>query len=200
VTPAFHKYARGAEGIDPLRAGQIDVNYSIRSNADEFSVRNQSRADSKPVREGQIAPGGVTVEYAEQTTTLSLICLRRLRFPIDGKASPEADAAARVILAALGLCAATLAFESGMGLRSRCLLWPEGPMEWELLARPGETPRKFSLTSDEAVALLNAAIKNADKTKLPWEKEPILLKPSPNLLKLVRLSQLEAVREGPDAG
>lgn len=65
---------------------------------------------------------GVTIEYAEQTTTLSLICLRRLRFPIDGKASVEADSAARTVLAALGLCAATLAFESGMGLRSRCLV------------------------------------------------------------------------------
>jgi CRISPR-associated protein Csb1 len=199
VTPAFHKYTKGAEGIDPLSAGQIDVNYSIRSNADEFYVRNQSRAESKPAREGRIAPGGVTVEYAEQTTTMSLICLRRLRFPINGKTNTEADAAARTVLAALGLCAATLAFESGMGLRSRCLLWPDGPMEWELLARPGEDPEKFSLTSDEAVALLNAAIESAGKNELPWEKEPILLKPSLNLLKLVRLSQLEAVKEEPDA-
>jgi CRISPR-associated protein Csb1 len=37
---------------------------------------------------------GVTIEHAEQTTTLSLICLRRLRFPIDGKPDAEADAAA----------------------------------------------------------------------------------------------------------
>jgi CRISPR-associated protein Csb1 len=143
---------------------------------------------------------GATIEYAEQTTTLSLICLRRLRFPIDGETDAEANAAARTVLAALGLCAATLAFESGMGLRSRCLLWPDGPMEWELLARPGEAPRKFLLTGDEAVALLNAAIKTARKTKLPWESEPVPLKPSAQLLKLVRLSQLEAVREGPDAG
>lgn len=143
---------------------------------------------------------GVTIEYAEQTTTLSLICLRRLRFPIDGKASVEADSAARTVLAALGLCAATLAFESGMGLRSRCLLWPDGPMEWELLARPGDAPQKFSLTSDEAVALLNAAIDAAGKIALPWENAPITLKPSAQLLKLVRLSQLEAVKEGPDAG
>jgi CRISPR-associated protein Csb1 len=143
---------------------------------------------------------GVTIEYAEQTTTLSLICLRRLRFPIDGKASVEADSAARTVLAALGLCAATLAFESGMGLRSRCLLWPDGPMEWELLARPGDAPQKFSLTGGEAVALLNAAIDAAGKTALPWENAPITLKPSAQLLKLVRLSQLEAVKEGPDAG
>jgi CRISPR-associated protein Csb1 len=73
-------------------------------------------------------------------------------------------------------------------------------MEWELLARPGEAPRKFSLTADEAIALLKAAIESARKTGLPWEEAPIPLKPSPELLKLVRLSQLEAVKEGPDAG
>lgn len=143
---------------------------------------------------------GVTIEYAEQTTTLSLICLRRLRFPIDGETDTETEAAARTVLAALGLCAATLAFESGMGLRSRCLLWPDGPMEWELLARPGEAPRKFSLNADEAVALLNAAIESAAKTALPWEGAPLTLKPSSQLLKLVRLSQLETVKEGPDGG
>jgi CRISPR-associated protein Csb1 len=200
VTPSFHKYGSLAEGHDPLSAGVIDINYSIRSSADEFHVRNQSKTEEVRAREGQIAPGGVTIEYAEQTTTLSLICLRRLRFPIDGKPSVEAYSAARTVLAALGLCAATLAFESGIGLRSRCLLWPDGPMEWELLARPGEAPQKFSLAGDEAIALLNAAIDAAGKTGLPWESAPIALKPSAQLLKLVRLSQLEAVREGPDAG
>jgi CRISPR-associated protein Csb1 len=143
---------------------------------------------------------GVTIEYAEQTTTLSLICLRRLRFPINGKTDTNADAAAHVALAALGLCAATLAFESGMGLRSRCLLWPDGPMEWELLSQPGESPQKFSLTASEAITLLNGAIESAVGAGLPWEGEPVHLTPSAELLKLVRLSQREAIKEGSDAG
>jgi CRISPR-associated protein Csb1 len=138
---------------------------------------------------------GVTIEYAEQTTTLSLICLRRLRFPINGAPTAETDAAARTVLAALGLAAATLAFESGIGLRSRCLLWPEGPMEWELLERPGETPARFALTGDTATELLNEAIASAKTAELPWENVPILLKPSQELIKLVRLSQLEATKE-----
>ena len=142
---------------------------------------------------------GVTIEYAEQTTTLSLICLRRLRFPIKGEASAEADAdtvdaAARTVLAALGLAAATLAFEAGMGLRSRCLLWPDGPMEWELLERPGEQPQKFLLTGDAAIELLKGAIEEAKKVGLPWE-DKLTLKPSAQLLELVRRSQLEAVTD-----
>ncbi len=138
---------------------------------------------------------GVTVEYAEQITTLSLIALRRLRFPVNGITRPELDVAARTVLTALGLCAATLAFESGVGLRSRCLLWPEGEMEWELLDRPGAPPRQFSLTGDEAVDLLKQAVAAARSAGLPWEETPLVLKPSPELLKLVRLSQLEATKE-----
>ena len=141
---------------------------------------------------------GVTIEYAEQTTTLSLICLRRLRFPINGEASAKADAAARTVLAALGLAAATLAFEAGMGLRSRCLLWPDGPMEWELLERPGEPPQKFPLTGDAAIDLLKAAIGKAKKAGLSWE-DKLTLKPSMQLLELVRRSQLEAVQEDSEA-
>ncbi|MCE7872579.1 type I-U CRISPR-associated protein Cas7 [bacterium CPR1] len=138
---------------------------------------------------------GVTVEYAEQITTLSLIALRRLRFPVNGITRPELDVAARTVLTALGLCAATLAFESGVGLRSRCLLWPEGEMEWELLDRPGAPPRQFSITGDEAVELLKQAVAAARSAGLPWEETPLVLKPSPELLKLVRLSQLEATKE-----
>lgn len=143
---------------------------------------------------------GVTIEHAQQTTTLSLICLRRLRFPVDGAQNPDADVAARTVLAALGLCAATLAFESGMGLRSRCLLWPDGPMSWELLDRPGETPKSYSLSSDDAIKLLDAAIEQATRAKLPWPVAPISLTPSQELVKLVRLSQLEATKEGADEG
>lgn len=143
---------------------------------------------------------GVTIEYGEQTTTLSLICLRRLRFPIERKLDPTADLAARTVLAALGLSSAALAFENGVGLRSRCLLWPGDGMKWELLDRPSVKPREFSLTGDQAIALLQTAVTAAKHAKLPWQEAPIKLKPSPELLKLVRLSQLEATKEETGGG
>ncbi len=142
------------------------------------------------------ANSGLTIEYAEQTTVLSLIALRRLRFPLSGEPGQDgADMAARAVLAALGLCAATLAFETGADLRSRCLLWPGGPMVWELLDRPGVHPQTFSLSGKEAIALLNAAVQEAKRKRLPWPEEPIVLKPSRALVELVRLSQLEAKRK-----
>lgn len=138
---------------------------------------------------------GATIEYAEQVTTLSLIVLRRLCFPVNGTLTPERDSAGRAVLAALGLCAATLAFESGLALRSRCLIWPEEPMTWELLAKPGGEPEQFSLSSDEAIALLNAAVAAAKTAQLEWAEKPIELVPQPKLADLVRLSQLEATKE-----
>jgi CRISPR-associated protein Csb1 len=137
---------------------------------------------------------GTTIEYAEQLTTLSLIVLRRLRFPLNGAPTPEVDVAGRTVLAALGLCAATLAFESGLALRSRCLVWPEEPMTWELLEKPGDEPRKFTLSSNDAIALLNGAVEAARKAKLNWEETPVELVPQPKLADLVRLSQQEATK------
>jgi CRISPR-associated protein Csb1 len=141
---------------------------------------------------------GVTIGYAEQLTTLSLICLRRLRFPV-AEPKPDqsgANAAGHAVLAALGLCAATLAFESGMGLRSRCLLWPDGPMLWELLAKPGEPPKSFSLDVAAAKKLFTDAVAAAERAGLKWRTELLPLNPSSELLKLVRLSQQQAVKEG----
>lgn len=186
---------------DPL---EISKNVLVFRDEDKSLLRVAEPKESGAVRPSEInhssvlfdiANSGLTVEYAEQTTTLSLICLRRLRFPLDGRVDPEVDVAARTTLAALGLAAATLAFEAGTDLRSRCLLWPDGPMVWELLDRPGEEPEKYSLTSDGAVELLNGAVETARRVGLPWPEEPLLLRPSQELVKLVRLSQLEAAKE-----
>lgn len=138
---------------------------------------------------------GVTISHAEQLTTLSLIALRRLRFPVAKATDPSAtNKAAQSVLAALSLCAATLAFEHGMGLRSRCLLWPESGMSWEILSKPGEAPRTYHLDAKSAIQLLADATTEAKNLNLEWFAEPIELKPSEELLKLVRLSQQQAVK------
>ena len=109
---------------------------------------------SRRDRAGQTIPiGGFTIAYAQRTTPLSLPALRRLRFPVSDEFSTERDQAARVALAALGLCAATLAREAGTDLRSRCHLVEESGGEWELLDLPGEAPRRFSLDGTQALEL-----------------------------------------------
>ena len=141
----------------------------------------------------------MTIAWAEQTVTLSLPALRRLQFPLNGGISSDVDVnvAGRTVLAALGLCAAALAAEKGFDLRSRCLLWPMGPMDWELLGRPGQTPARLTLDADTAIHVLNEAVAEAEKLGLSWMKEPLALKAAPQLVDLVRKSQkLAAASEG----
>src|SRR5690606_36631187 len=159
-------------------------------------LRNRIYVEPAQAREGAIAPGGVTISYAEQVTTLSLINLRRLRFPLNGESTPEFDDAARTVLAALALCGVTLAMEKGLDLRSRCLLWPTEPMVWEVLDRPGSDTLKFTLDSDAAIRLLKEAVKKAENVGLKWESDPIPLKPHPTLVDLVRRSQQITAKQG----
>lgn len=147
-------------------------------------------------RDGVPLAGGVTIDYAEQMTVLSLPAIRRLRFPIDGKVSREANVAGRTVIVALGLCGAVLAAERGLDLRSRCLLWPTAPLTWDLLQTPGQIPQSFELTADAAIKLLEEAVEAAIKAKLPWLKEPLILKPAAKLVELVRKSQQLAVQGG----
>lgn len=126
--------------------------------------------------------GGVTLAYAVQHTVLSLAALRRLRFPLGGVVKSEVDNAARTVLAALGLAAICLLDEDGYDLRSRCLLDGK-PGTLQFIGR-GETT-DFSLDADGATDLLAQATKVAKDLGLPWPEEPIKLKPSPNLSRLV---------------
>ncbi len=143
-----------------------------------------------------IADGGFTVSKVRQTTVLSLAALRRLRFPLNNAldSDPKTDQAARVVLAALGLAAATLSREEGADLRSRCQLFPTEAFVWKLLDAPGLAPKEYSLDGAAAVALLNAAVKEAQALGLPWEGD-ITLTPHPDLVRLVRKSQELAAHE-----
>jgi CRISPR-associated protein Csb1 len=147
-----------------------------------------------------IADGGVTISKAVQTTVLSLPALRRLRFPLDGsgRSKPAADDAARVALAALGLCAAALNQEQGCDLRSRCQLHPTESFVWEVLDEPGATPGRFALRADDALKLFNEAVAGAKKAGLPWMESELVLRPSPQLAQLVRKSQELAATQAGD--
>lgn len=203
--------------IDPLQmqrdAGVLfDRNEKIADSPDWTLDDKAARVEkSQPVKLGKdgkpseanhgnvtpsLADGGYTVSKVRQTTVLSLTALRRLRFPLDGAAdtSPEADQAARVVLAAIGLAAATLSREEGADLRSRCQLFPTEAFTWELLDTPGQAPKQFTLNSQAAANLLNAAVQAAQAAGLPWEGD-ITLTPHPDLVRLVRKSQeLEAYK------
>jgi len=194
--------------IDPL--GMRAAAKVIKKADGSYELAGEKAKDGvspSEVNHGNIPPditkpggaGGATLDYAEQTLVLSLPALRKLRFPVDGKTTPERDAAARTVLAALALTAATLAAESGFDLRSRCLLWPTDLMKWELLETPGKAPTTFTLTAEDAIKLLEQAVAAAEKLGLVWQKEPVKLTPSPNLVALLKRSQDIAAKTPADA-
>lgn len=201
----------GAGPVYRAAEGPIGWTLDAEAAAKEKGGKPAKIKDGKPsqVNHGNVMPsvseiqretgrplaGGVTISHAEQTVVLSLAALRRLRFPGDrGKPDPERDVAARTTLAALALCAATLTMEKGLDLRSRCLLWPDGPTEWELLDVPGKPPASFGLDRRSAVALLTAAVDAATKQGLTW-RPSLRLEASPPLVELVRRSQELAIQE-----
>jgi len=161
--------------------------------------------DGKPseANHGNVTPsisdGGFTIDYAEQTTVLSLPALRRLRFPAAAgeKSTPEGDTAARTYLAALGLLGATLAVEAGYDLRSRCILRATNAVTWHLLGKPGDADKPFVLDKAAALELYNEALAAVQKAKLPLHLEEVVLTPSDDLVTLVKKSmELTAAEAG----
>jgi len=157
------------------------------------------------VNHGNITPsidakaGGVTAASIELSTVLSFIQLRRLRFPVDHAGSPidlsarrAAEAAARAAIAALGLAAAVLAYEEGFDLRSRCVLTATDDHTFELIRRGSAANSTFTLTRDEALALVAEAARKAADLGLSWAEEELLLTPADRLVELVRRSQAVA--------
>ena len=198
--------AKTSSRIDPL---QIRAAAKVMKSKDGYTLAKSDAAKGavspSEVNHGNIPPdvdrktGGVTLDYAEQTTVLSLPALRRLRFPIDGGTpTQEADAAGRTVLAALALTASALAAENGYDLRSRCLLWPEAELQWELLEKPGAEPALLRIDADSATQTLKEAVAAAEKVGLKWRKESLKLTPAPQLIELLQRSQEIAAAEATD--
>lgn len=147
--------------------------------------------------------GGVTIEYALHTAVLSLPALRRLRFPVDvdgqvldGNRRGEGELAARTALAALALAALALRRERGYDLRSRALLVPESasPLSLEFIPSEGGEPRQYAFNADLACRLVQEAHSDASRLGFAWTRQPLILKPMPKLVELIRMSRALAAR------
>lgn len=197
--------------IDPLQTRAAAKVVKLKDGSWKLAEGEKAKDAISPseINHGNIPPdvsdGSATIAHAEHTAVLSLPQLRRLRFPLnsaldkDLKKQAEIDNAARTVLAALSLVGLTLALDRGCDLRSRCLLFPEGPLSFELLDTPGK-PTPIALDSAGAIAIYNEAVQAAVKFGLPWETKAITLTPSPELLALVKKSQELAAVEGDEEG
>lgn len=190
----------------------LDETQALKEKGKLVKFKNKGDSDEKKegkpssINHGNVTPtrseGGFTIDYAEQTTVLSLPALRRLRFPAaqSEKSSPDGDNAARTYLAALGLLGATLAVEAGYDLRSRCILRAKNAVTWNLLGKPGDEDTPFTLDKPAAIKLYKDALASVQQAKLPIHLEEVLLTPSAGLVTLVRKSmELAAAETGEGA-
>ena len=195
---------------DPLgivRNASVVVKEDNRwENADASVTKSKrpSEINHGPILFGP-SHGGATFSEAEQTGVLTLAGLRWLRFPPSGekwKATNEQkkrDEAARTVLAAIGLTAASLAAEAGFDLRSGCLLHDSQAPTWELVGRPGTGNGQFEVAAEEMTKTLRKAVKAAEAAGVSWRSEPLKLRPSDDLVELIRRSQELAKKEGEEA-
>jgi CRISPR-associated protein Csb1 len=196
---------RAGTRIDPLNiAASEDPKNILEETKDEIwsMIAKNRKKFEKPSRlnhssviwpeESKPVHGGVTCDYIQQSTTISLPAIRRLGFPIE---NTERSLAAQTVLAAIALHAAALNVERGWHLRSRCdLMLDEGQTPtWEII---GSTTEAISLPATVTRQFLLDSIAEAKKAGLPWRDEPIRLKPSKALAALVVKSQ-EAHRTSP---
>ncbi len=192
---------RAGTRIDPLNAEKSQKPDAIltetkdalwkelKKSRKKFDKPSELNHSSVPWGGDKETHGGVTVDYVQQATTISLAALRQLRFPVTGKNTADTSAAAQAVLAAIALHGAALNTQRGWFLRSRCdlTLADEESVQWETLGLHGS--EKQTLDPESTRKLLKDAIESAKKAGLPWRDEPIKLTPSPALLKLVIGSQ-----------
>lgn len=157
------------------------------------------------VNHGNIAPsidarsGGVTIDTAVQTMVLSLVALRRLRFPTNqiGEAfTPDkrnaVEPAVRTALAAMGIASVVFAYEEGYDLRSRCVLAASAPLTFELLRRGSSEPDLVTIDRQGAIDLVHQASQAASDSGLAWRTDPLRLDPAERLVQLVKDSRNRA--------
>jgi CRISPR-associated protein Csb1 len=205
---------RPASRIDPLGIQREAATLYKAKSGDDWTTDENAAATEKgkPVKigkegkpseinHGNVTPslrndkgpnhGGVTFAHARQVAVLSLPALRKLSFPEAGKPTTrERDLAGHAVLASLSIAAIVLSVAKGLDLRSRCLLVPEpgARAEFEVVGLDG-TVSSFTLTADEACALLNQAVEHARKAGLPWNADGIRLTPRANFVELVTKSR-----------
>ena len=138
------------------------------------------------MRDGDAAPAGVSFRRITQRTSLSFAQMRRIGL---GDGSPEADAAVRALVVALGLHAHTLAFGRGFALRSGAELRPRSAaVTW--MGAEGDEPvdvggaahtRELLGFAKEAARLRGAPLEG-------WDRPPVVLQGSESLRSAVAKS------------
>lgn len=172
--------------IDPDDQTKWDVTNESRTRGGSEAARGTRLSEighgQALFREAEESPSAVSFARITQQATISFAQLRRVSL---GDGRPNADAAARTLLVALGLHAHNLAFGRGFALRSGAELEPRRSTGRWL---GGGTDEDCETGDEQATAgLLREARAHATAEGVPldgWDKQ-VILKPKPNLSKAI---------------
>lgn len=182
----------------PTDSWTLNPAEAVQDNGEPKKLKTGDGSEGGPsaVNHGNIVPsidseaGGVSVDYAKQTSVLSLTRLRMIRF---GTAPEEAQQEARAYLAALGLVSLSAQQSNGYWLRSRCELVPtaEKPVTLELVKADGSVEQLGKLLLDDVLSLVSSAAQSLRTHGLlpPDGQDVVDLKPTPKLVTLVQRSR-----------
>ncbi len=185
---------------DPLNLNTDDVVTSNPEDRTKWDIGGGVRVEGgkrdklSEMGHGQVpfmgedaAAAAVSFQRLSQRATVSFAQLRRVSLGRD--ATPEADAAARALLVALGLHAHQLAFGRAFALRSGADLRPTTTTATWLGSSDDE---ELELGRVEATReLLDACHSHAASAGVPldgWNRPATLLQPSAALAKAIRLT------------
>jgi len=187
--------SRGLKG-DPLNLSIDDaVSYVAEDQLDwdVLEAGKAGKAKSKDslseIGHGQVpvagAPAGVSFRVLHQQSTVSFAGLSRIH-----AATPEASAAGRALLAAIGLAGQGGAFGRAFSLRSGCDLRPVAST-WTWLGEQSDHEVQVP-SMEECVELVASCAQRAEAAGLPvgsaWQSDPLVLLPQPNLAKVIEKS------------
>lgn len=192
---------RTGSRIDPLGILRRVEVYKSKEGWDvdqKKAGKEAKKARPSEINHGNIAPSvsnlGVTCDYIEQSSVVTLAGLRRLRF-----GSEANTVAARALLAALGLVAILEQDVRGYALRSRCDLVCEGVVPLELVKSDG-TVVPLELDLKEARSLYKECVDAVRTAGFAFSATPLVLKPQPKLVNIVKQSrELALAGEGGEA-
>ncbi len=182
---------------DPLNLATDEVVKFDPDDVSDWELTEAKRENSKgkktdslsnighgqvPFKRGEEALAAISFERVDQRASLSFAGLRQVRV-----GSPEQNAVARAIVAALGLVAHVGAFGTGFHLRSGCDLKPT-KSGWTWLGVSVDEPIDPP-TLGSAKQLLSACAERGEELGLPvgnsWP-EPISVMPSEQLAAVIR--------------
>ena len=171
----------------------ISSKVKLGGNRLDWEIREAGKDKASNVNHGAIAPDlqeiGVTMDYAQQTTTISIAAMRRLHFTPDNTDN-ELDWIARTALVTLGLAGITEMDATGHFLRSRCHLVPEPPKARFEIVRYDGSSEALDVDHEEVKKLYKKAVEAVKDTKeLGWEKEPVRLTPQDKVVQLIEKSR-----------